>query len=146
MSRALKDGRIVPMSAGFAPDQPRDEAGKWSDTGGGGGGSSAGGGGSGGTSGGTATATRISEIGTRVVRDAGTPNQRKAFESVTKPLRKKLSFGDQIAFLHDGQPIIGILDGADDGTGYLVQTTRGSFRVGKDNARHPAGFRGARED
>jgi hypothetical protein len=79
------------------------------------------------------------------VSDAGTPNQRKAFESVTKPLRKKLSFGDQIAFLHDGHPVIGVLDGPDDGTGYLVKTTRGSFRVGKDNARHPSGFRGARE-
>jgi len=33
MTREIQAGRIVPLSASFDPSQPRDESGKWSDTG-----------------------------------------------------------------------------------------------------------------
>ncbi len=72
--------------------------------------------------------------------------QKKAFEAVTIPLRKKVSYGDTVAFLQNGAPVIGTLAGPDDGNGWLIDTPAGKVRMKLEDLRHPKGFRGAPEN
>lgn len=102
----------------FDPDQPRDDGGQWSESGGGGGG---------GASGGGAT--------------------RSAFDAVTLPLRKKLSFGDQVAFLSGGKPLVGAITGPDNGDGIELTVPGGKkIRVKKADLRMPKGGYRTREN
>jgi hypothetical protein len=65
---------------------------------------------------------------------------KKAFEDATKPLRKKLSFGDQVVWLRDGRLLSGVINGPDNGSGLELILPDGSkVRVAKDQLRMPQG-------
>lgn len=70
-----------------------------------------------------------------------TPERKKAFLDVTKPLRKRAMFGDQVTFLGgDGNPVHGILSGSDNGEGIEITALDGKkHRVKKDEIRMLAG-------
>lgn len=67
--------------------------------------------------------------------------EQRAFKTLTKPLRAKLSFGDDVAWLDNGILHTGRISGPDDGTGLLVKTPHGSVRVARADLRHPGNFK-----
>ena len=63
---------------------------------------------------------------------------RAAFEGATDPLRKKLKFGDEVAFVREGKAVRGRISAPDNGDGLEITDKDGTkHRVKKDVMRHP---------
>lgn len=77
----------------------------------------------------------------------GSGATKSAFEAVTLPLRKRLSFGDQVAFLAGGKPVVGAITGPDNGEGIELTLPGGKkTRVKKSDLRMPKGGHRTREN
>jgi hypothetical protein len=73
-------------------------------------------------------------------QDIPTSPDGNAFVAATLPLRKRLSFGDQVAFLDGGKATVGVIAGSDDGTGLEIELPGGTkIRVKKADLRMPKG-------
>jgi hypothetical protein len=79
----------------------------------------------------------------------GTGLERELFEKNTKPLRKKLSFGDRIVFLHGGHVKWGVLHDVvgnpSSGDLVVIDPDGKKYQVSREHARHTLKFRGAPE-
>lgn len=79
----------------------------------------------------------------------GTGDVKAQFEKSTKPLRKKLSYGDRIVFLHDGKVKWGVLHDVvgspSSGDLVVVDPDGKRFQVSRGEARHTMKFRGEPE-
>jgi hypothetical protein len=64
----------------------------------------------------------------------------KAFESLTSPLRKRVLFGDQVAFMSGDKVDVGVLSGPDNGEGFEILLSSGEkVRRKRDLLRTPKG-------